>query len=91
MGTHRTVTDTTTIKATNCAIGGRAQEWDDEDGAFLPKTIKESEFHNFIYGGGTETDWTGTTDYDGASYLSSAPTFEKALQVLSVSIEATTR
>ena len=63
-----------TLFATNCAIGGRLMEWYDEDGIYIPSTIKEDEYFNFIYSSGSSTDWTGTDNYDGCTYLSAMPT-----------------
>ena len=62
------------IAATNCKVGGsisvsRDVEDDSEDITFL----NESNYHNYIYGSGEATDWTGTDNYDGCTWLSAAP------------------
>ena len=62
------------ITATNCKVGGsisvnRDVEDDSEDITLL----NESNYHNYIYGSGEATDWTGTDNYDGCTWLSAAP------------------
>ena len=65
----------TTVRATNCKIGGvTLGEWDDEDQVYEETKLSSSNYHNFIYGSGKNTDWTGTDNYDGCSYISVAPT-----------------
>ena len=62
---------------TNCKIGGvTLGEWDDEDQVYEETKLSSSNYHNFIYGSGNATDWTGTDNYDGCTLLTSAPTFE---------------
>ena len=69
------VARSTTVLATNCKIGGVILgEWDDEDQVYEETKINSSNYHNFIYGSGKNTDWTGTDNYDGCSYISVAPT-----------------
>jgi hypothetical protein len=68
------VARTDTVKAVNCAIGGCVMERDEADDTYRPTAIKEDEFYNYIYGSGESTDWTGTENYDGCTYLSEMPT-----------------
>ena len=69
------VARSTTVLATNCKIGGvTLGEWDDEDQVYKETKINSSNYYNFIYGSGKNTDWTGTDNYDGCSYISVAPT-----------------
>ncbi len=73
MGTARTAT----ILAQNCKVGGSViGEYNVEDEEYKVETLKESNFQNFIYGSGKNTDWSGTDNYDGCSYISVAPTIE---------------
>ena len=59
--------------ATNCAVGGYVSKWHDEDEKFVETLMVENEFHNYIYGNGANTDWAGTNNYDGCTYLSAKP------------------
>jgi hypothetical protein len=69
------VARSTTVLATNCKIGGVILgKWDDEDQVYEETKINSSNYYNFIYGSGKNTDWTGTDNYDGCSYISVAPT-----------------
>ena len=67
----------TTVVASNCKVGGKTLgEWDEEDQVYEETKLTSSNYHNFIYGSGKNTDWTGTENYDGCTHLTSAPTFE---------------
>ena len=67
----------TTVVASNCKVGGKTLgEWDEEDQVYDETKLSSSNYHNFIYGSGKNTDWTGTENYDGCTLLTSAPTFE---------------
>ena len=67
----------TTVVASNCKVGGKTLgEWDEEDQVYEETKLSSSNYHNFIYGSGKNTDWTGTDNYDGCTLLTSAPTFE---------------
>ena len=59
--------------ATNCAVGGYVSKWHDEDEKFVETLMVDNEFHNYIYGNGANTDWAGTNNYDGCTYLSAKP------------------
>ena len=59
--------------ATNCAVGGYVSKWHDEDEKFVETLMVGNEFHNYIYGNGANTDWAGTNNYDGCTYLSAKP------------------
>ena len=67
----------TTVVASNCKVGGKTLgEWDEEDQVYDETKLTSANYHNFIYGSGKDTDWTGTDNYDGCTLLTSAPTFE---------------
>ena len=70
VGTPRSAT----VIATNCKVGGKGMEYNAEEDDYEEKSITESSFYNYIYGG--TTDWTGVTNYDGCSFLAEKPTFE---------------
>ena len=73
MGTERAAT----ILAQNCKVGGSViGEYNIEDEKYKVETLNESNFHNFIYGSGEATDWTGTDNYDGCSVLTAKPSVE---------------
>ena len=58
----------------NCQLGGAMLgEYNIEDESYKVETLDESNFFNFIYGSGENTDWTGTDNYDGCSVLTSKP------------------
>ena len=62
------------VIATNCKIGGTLiGEYDPAD--FTNKTIilDESNFYNYIFGSGVNTDWTGTDNYDGCTVIDARP------------------
>ena len=64
------------IRAIDCKVGGTIlNEWNDEEQIYEGKTLNSSNFHNYIYGCGKSTDWTGTDNYDGCTLLTSKPTF----------------
>ena len=61
------------VVASNCKIGGGVLKFDDADESMKVVPFTESDFHNYIYGSGTDTDWTGTDNYDGCTLLSAKP------------------
>ena len=64
----------TTVIASNCKIGGQLiGEFDEEDQTYKSTVLSESDYFNYIYGSGDATDWTGTDNYDGCTYISVAP------------------
>ncbi|MBR2026257.1 MAG: hypothetical protein IKA07_03870 [Alistipes sp.] len=66
-----------TVTASECGIGGRILTgWDDSDAEPEPiyTKLNSGNYYNYIYGSGNATDWTGTDNYDGCTYISSAPT-----------------
>ena len=66
-----------TIIAKNCKLGGTlVSEYNIEDEEYTIEKLSASNFHNHIYGSGKNTDWSGTDNYDGCSYISVAPTIE---------------
>ena len=63
--------------ASNCKVGGTLiGEYNIEDEEYKIETLDESNFFNFIYGSGENTDWTGTDNYDGCSVLTAKPSVE---------------
>jgi hypothetical protein len=65
------------VKAIQCEIGGNELgEIDPESEAPEERPITSSNFHNFIFGSGSNTDWTGAVNYDGCLFLSKKPTVE---------------
>ena len=66
-----------TIIAKDCKLGGTlVSEYNIEDEEYTIEKLSASNFHNHIYGSGKSTDWSGTDNYDGCSYISVAPTIE---------------
>ena len=66
-----------TVIAKNCKIGGTlVGDYDIEEDEYIIEKLSASNFHNHIYGSGKSTDWSGTDNYDGCSYISVAPTIE---------------
>ena len=66
-----------TVTASECEIGGKILTgWDDSDAEPEPiyTKLNTGNYYNYIYGSGSNTDWTGTDNYDGCTYISSAPT-----------------
>ena len=62
------------IKATNCKIGGATFTYNEEEDEYVEKALTAGDFHKYIYANGDNTDWTGTNNYDGCSFLSTKPT-----------------
>ena len=63
-----------TCVVTNSKVGGQLiGEFDEEDQTYKTTVLSESDYFNYIYGSGEATDWTGTDNYDGCSYISVAP------------------
>ena len=66
-----------TVIAKNCKLGGTlVSDYDIENEEYDTEKLSASNFHNHIYGSGKNTDWSGTDNYDGCSYISVAPTIE---------------
>ncbi len=61
------------VVASNCKIGGGVLKFDDADESMKVVPFTEGDFHNYIYGSGTNTDWSGTDNYDGCTLLSAKP------------------
>ena len=64
------------VMANNCAVGGASVLYDTEDDEYTLKPLKEISFFDYIYSSGKDTDWTGTTNHDGCTFLSAKPTIE---------------
>ena len=66
-----------TSLATNCQIGGVfVGEYNTEDETYKTTLLNESNFHNYMYGSGESTDWTGTENYDGCTALTAKPSIQ---------------
>jgi hypothetical protein len=61
------------VVAKNCQIGGGKLKVDTADESTKVEKFSEGDFYNYIYGSGTNTDWTGTDNYDGCTLLSAMP------------------
>ena len=73
MGWIMAAARSSSVIAKNCKIGGNIFEYDEDDDIYTKIAIPESEFQNYIYSSRDATDWTGTDNYDGCTYLSSMP------------------
>ena len=62
------------VVAANCKIGGKTMGIDEIDESLKEITIDGSNFKNYIYGSRNQTNWEGTSNYDGCSFLSEKPT-----------------
>ena len=61
---------------TNAKVGGAvAVERDPEDESWKTKTLTKENYFNYLYSAGEATDWTGTDNYDGCTFLSEKPTY----------------
>ena len=68
-----------TVLATNCSVGGTVVgAYDEEDESHKTTSLDASNYYNFIYGSGDATDWTGTDNYDGCTYLETKPSITPA-------------
>ena len=61
------------IVAKNCKIGGGLLTIDVEDKHTSTELFSNDNFYDYIYGSGTNTDWTGTDNYDGCTLLEVKP------------------
>ena len=60
-----------TVVASNCAVGGSictSMVGQGEDRRPNMFELSESNYFNYIYGSGKDTDWTGTDNYDGCTF-----------------------
>jgi hypothetical protein len=65
------------VVATNCKVGGvLVNTYDAEEDVFMETELSASNYHSYIYGSGKNTDWTGTDNYDGCTFLAEKPSFE---------------
>jgi hypothetical protein len=62
-----------TVVATNCKVGGATMTYDAADFTYKPVEIAEDNYFNYIYGSGDSTDWSGTDNYDGCTFLTEVP------------------
>ena len=68
---------TATVTASNCKVGGKIiGEFDEEDQTYKTTVVSENDYFNYIYGSGEDTDWTGTENYDGCTFISSKEEIE---------------
>ena len=72
-GSDGTVTTYKEIYAKNCKFGGNGYKYDEEDAEYSKGALKSNDFHNYIYGTGFNTDWTGTDNHDGCTFLTEKP------------------
>ena len=63
-------------KAINCQIGGAMLTYDTEDESYHDKPLTADNFYNYIYCSGDTSDWAGTSNYDGCTFLSSKPSLQ---------------
>lgn len=58
----------------NCEVGGAMLgEYNTEDQEYKTTVLDASNYFNYIYGSGENTDWTGTDNYDGCTLLTAKP------------------
>ena len=62
------------ILATNCSVGGNTYTWDDDEENWRPKALISNNVHNYLYGSGSTTNWSGTDNYDGVTFITTKPT-----------------
>ena len=62
------------VVAASCKIGGKTMGIDEKDETVKEIVIDGYNFKDYIYGSRNSTDWTGTSNYDGCSFLSEKPT-----------------
>jgi hypothetical protein len=68
---------TSTTLAKNCEVGGIIyNKWDDEEEVYDGTKLSSSNYYNYIYGSGKNTDWGDSTNYDGNIYLATKPTVQ---------------
>ena len=72
-GSDGTVTTYNEIYAKDCKFGGNGYKYDEEDDEYSKTALKADDFHNYIYGTGVNTDWTGTDNHDGCTFLTEKP------------------
>ena len=66
-----------TTLAKNCEVGGMIyNKWDDEEEVYDGTKLSTNNYYNYIYGSGKNTDWTGTDNYDGCTFLTTKPTVQ---------------
>ncbi len=73
LGTQRDPAETG-IRAKNCKIGGSTYNYNAEEDEYDEKAITANDFYKYIYAKGESTDWTGTDNHDGCTFLSTKPT-----------------
>jgi hypothetical protein len=68
---------TESFKVTNCKVGGTiSTSYNALDEKDIIEKLNSSNYYNYIYGSGIDTDWTGTDNYDGCTLLTAAPTIQ---------------
>ena len=72
-GSDGTVTTYNEIYAKDCKFGGNGYKYNEEDEEYSKGALKADDFHNYIYGTGFNTDWTGTDNHDGCTFLTEKP------------------
>ncbi len=61
------------VVAKDCNVGGSLSKFDSEDGTISEITISDTNFFEYIYGTGEDTDWSGAEAFDGCSVLTAKP------------------
>ena len=68
---------------TDCELQALAEQmgvgeviYDDEEEKEKLIPMAETDFFNYIYSSGADTDWSGTTNYDGCTFLSTQPAIQ---------------
>ena len=55
-------------------MGGNTYTWDDDEENWRPKALISNNVHNYLYGSGSTTNWSGTDNYDGVTFITTKPT-----------------
>ena len=67
-----------TVAVRNSQLGGKISvEYNISDESSVWTTITSSNYTQYIYGNGANTNWDGTDNYDGCTFLTSAPVVDK--------------
>lgn len=62
----------------NCQLGGKVvKDYVSMDERVVWETLSSSNYTDYIYGSGINTNWEGTDNYDGCTVLTAAPVVDK--------------
>ena len=64
------------IYLTSGAVGGTRKLYDEEEEAYSNSNLTSTDYMNYIYGSGVNTNWGVSTNYDGVTFLTEAPVIE---------------